>query len=140
MTAVLQPSRVAVVPLLANFDVELLTVTARPVVSGAVVLAVRGEVDSCTSPLLKIRLLEHVRPTDPPLVIDLTDVSFLGAAGLTVLVTVREAAMAAGIALCLVGCTRPVLLPLKVTGLDGVFDICPDIAHALLRLGCGPDG
>lgn len=140
MTAVLQPSRVtAVLPSLRP-DVELLTVTARSIVSGAVVLAVRGEVDLITGPPLKTRLLAHVRQTGPPLVIDLTDVSLLGAAGLTVLVTVREAAMAAGVALCLVGRTRPVLLPLHVTGLDGVFDICPDIAHALLRLGCGPDG
>ena len=140
MTAVLQHSRVTAVPPSPRPDAELLTVTARPIVSGAVVLVVRGEVDLVTGPPLKIRLLEHVRPTGPPLVIDLSDVIFLGAAGLTVLVTVREAAMAAGVVLCLVGRTRPVLLPLHITGLDGVFDICPDIAHALLRLGCGPDG
>lgn len=100
----------------------------------AVVIAVRGEVDSCTSPLLRDRLLEHVRPACLQLVVDLTEVSFFGAAGLTVLVTVREAAEAAGVRLCLVAGTRVVLRPLMITGLDEALDICPDIAHARLRL------
>lgn len=146
MTAVLQPvsadrspPAAAVLPDL-HLCTELLTVTAYPVSSGVVVLAVWGEVDSYTSPPLKARLLAHLRPTGPPLVIDLTGVSFLGAAGLTVLVTVREAAMAAGTSLCLVAHSRLVLLPLMITGLDGVFDICPDVARAVLRLGGGLDG
>jgi hypothetical protein len=40
---------------------------------------------------------------------------------------------------CTVAHTRPGL-PLASTELDGVFDIHPDLAHALLRLGCGLDG
>jgi anti-anti-sigma factor len=100
----------------------------------AVVIAVRGEVDSCTSPLLRDRLLENVRPACPQLVVDLTEVSFFGAAGLTVLVTVREAAEAAGVRLCLVAGTRVVLRPLMITGLDETLDICPDITRARLRL------
>ncbi|MCP2243550.1 anti-anti-sigma factor [Lentzea aerocolonigenes] len=100
-----------------------------------VVIAVRGEVDSCTSPLLRDRLLEHVRPACSQLVVDLTGVSFFGAAGLTVLVTVREAADAAGVRLCLVADTRVVLRPIMITGLDEVIDIWPDVDHAQLRPG-----
>jgi anti-anti-sigma factor len=128
------PARAAAVQPDFQPGVEVPTVTVCPVLPGAVVLAVRGDVDSCTSPLLRDRLLEHLRPACPQLVVDLTEVGFFGAAGLTVLVTVRQAAEAAGIRLCLVAGRRAVLLPLTITGLDDVFDICPDIAHALLRL------
>jgi len=73
-------------------------------------------------------------------IVDLTDVGFFAAAGLTVLVYAREAAVAAGTTLCLVASARPVLLPLTITGLDGMFDISSNLTHALLRAGCGPDG
>ncbi|TWP47554.1 STAS domain-containing protein [Lentzea tibetensis] len=115
-------------------------VTAHPLQPDVVVLAVRGEVDTCTGRPLRDRLLEHVRSGGPHLVIDLTAVTFLGAAGLTVLVTVRDAALAAGLRVCLVARARPVLLPMSITGLDAVFDILPDIGLALMRMGSGPDG
>lgn len=119
---------------------ELLTVTARPVPPGAVVIAVRGEVDLCTSPLLQDSLVAHLRPPSSALVIDLSDVGFFGAAGLTVLTNARDAAMAAGIKLCVVAHSRPVLRPLTITGLDRVFDIHPDLTQAMLCLGSGPAG
>jgi anti-sigma B factor antagonist len=117
-----------------------LTVMAEPNRFGAVVIAVRGDVDWITGPLIRDALLTQLRPTGPPLVIDLTDVDFLGAAGLTALETVREAAVAAGVRLCLVARTRVVLLPLTVTGLDRRFDIHPDLASVLSVPGDGPDG
>jgi anti-sigma B factor antagonist len=93
-----------------------------------------------TSTQLSDQLFPHVRDTNPHVIVDLTEVSFFAAAGLTVLVSTRKAAVAAGVTLCLVASTRPVLLPLRATGLDGMFDISPDLTHALLRAGCGPDG
>ncbi|HEX6356714.1 STAS domain-containing protein [Actinophytocola sp.] len=108
--------------------VELMTATAQSIPSGAVVITVRGEVDCCTGPRLQHALLDRLRPAGPPLVVDLTDVGFFGAAGLTVLVTVRAAAVTAGTRLCVVAHTRVVLLPLTITGLDRVFDIYPDLA------------
>ncbi|SDI17336.1 anti-anti-sigma factor [Actinokineospora alba] len=119
---------------------EILTVTARPVPPSAVVIAARGEVDLCTSPLLRESLLAHLRPPCSGLVIDLTDVGFLGAAGLTVLTTAGDAATAAGIKLCVVAHSRPVLRPLTITGLDRVFDLHPDLPQALRCLGGGPAG
>lgn len=126
-----RPARAAV----AQPDVEVASVTVREAPSGVVVLAVRGEVDSCACPLLRDRLLEHLRPTCRQLVVDLTEVSFFAAAGLTVLIAVREAAMAAGVRLFLVADTPVVLRPLMITRLDDVFDVCPDIGHVRLRLG-----
>lgn len=115
----------------------LLTVTAHAVQPGAVVITVRGEVDLFTSPLLRERLLAHLHDTSPQLIVDLSGVSFFGVAGLTILVAVRE--VAAGFGLCVVAHTRAVLMPLMITGLDGAFDVYPDLAQALLRVGGGPD-
>jgi anti-anti-sigma factor len=120
--------------------VELLTTAAQPIPSGAVVITVRGEVDWCTSPLLRDALLAQLRPTGPQLVIDLTDVRFFGVAGLAVLVSVRDAAVAAGTSLCVVAPTRVVLLPLTITGLDRRFDIYPDLADVSPAPGDGSDG
>jgi anti-sigma B factor antagonist len=119
---------------------RLLTITAHPAPPAATVLTVRGDVDMLTSRLLGDRLLPHVRDTVPYVIVDLTDVGFFAAVGLAVLANARDAATAAGVTLYLVASTRPVLLPLTITGLDGTFDISPDLAHALLRAGCGPDG
>lgn len=116
---------------------ELLTVTAHPDVHGVVMIAVRGEVDLSTSTLLQDALLAHLRHASSPLVLDLTDVGFFGASGLSVLVTAREAAVAAGIRLCVVANSRAVLRPLTVTGLDRLFDIHPDLTQALLCRGGG---
>ncbi|WP_158303265.1 STAS domain-containing protein [Prauserella endophytica] len=119
---------------------QLLTITTHPAPPAATVLTVRGEVDALTSTQLRDHLHPHLRDTVPQVIIDLTDVGFFAAAGLTVLVNARQAAVAAGVTLCLVASTRPVLLPLRITGLDGMFDISPDLTHALLRAGCGSDG
>lgn len=119
---------------------QLLTITTHPAPPAAVVLTVRGEVDMLTSMQLVDHLFPLVRGTVPHVVVDLTGVGFFGVAGLTVLVDARDAATVAGTTLCLVASTRPVLLPLTITGLDGMFDISADLTHALLGTGCGPDG
>jgi anti-sigma B factor antagonist len=118
---------------------ELLTVTAQPAPSGVVAVAAHGEVDSWTGSVLQDALLVQLRSAGPELVIDLSDMGFFGAAGLTVLVTVREAAVTAGVRLCLVAHTRVVLLPLTITGLDRVFDIYPSLADTPPFRGDGPN-
>lgn len=110
---------------------QLPTVTARLDPPDAVVLAVRGAVDMSTSPHLQQLLLSHLHDAARQVTVDLTGVSFLSAAGLTVLVNIKRTAVAAGSSLRLVARTRVVLLPLTITGLDGEFDIYPE---------CGPDG
>lgn len=119
---------------------QLLTITTHSAPPTATVLAVHGEVDMLTSTQMEDRLLPLVRGTVPRVIVDLTGVGFFGVAGLTVLVNAREAAVVAGVTLSLVASTRPVLLPLTITGLDDLFDISPDLTDALVRAGCGPDG
>jgi len=105
-----------------------LTVTVLPGLAEAVVLSVRGEVDMSTGPFLQRALLSHLANAAPQVTVDLTGVSFLGAAGLAVLVNVKRAAVAAESRLRLVAHTRVVLLPLTITGLDSEFDIYPALA------------
>lgn len=109
----------------------LLTVTPYAVPPDTTVIAVLGDVDLCTGPLLLDTLLAHVRPLGPQLVIDLTDVSFFGSTGLTVLMTVRHEAEEAGVRLSVVADKRPVLLPIQITGLHRVLDLHPDLNRAL---------
>ncbi|WP_424186939.1 STAS domain-containing protein [Actinokineospora sp. G85] len=113
----------------------LLTVTAHPHPTGALVVTACGEVDLTTSPLLRAALLDHLRPGPAQLIVDLTGVRLLDATGLAVLLVARKAAAAAGTRLSVVGDARPVLLPLAVTGLDDVFEVHPDLAGALRAPG-----
>jgi anti-sigma B factor antagonist len=116
-----------------------LTVTEPLAPPDVAVVAVRGEVDGPACPWLSDRLVAHVRSTHH-LVIDLSDVSFLGAAGLTVLVVVREEALLERCRLCVVTRTRLVRLPLMITGLVDVFDVHGDLVSALVcrKLPAGP--
>ena len=111
---------------------EFLSVTAHPVPPDAVVITVCGEVDLLTSRLLLDALLAHLHRPARRLIVDLTAVGLLGAAGLTVLATAKQATLAVGTGLGLVAHTRPVLLPLTITGMHSQFDIYPDLTHALL--------
>ncbi|MCX2949106.1 STAS domain-containing protein [Lentzea sp. NEAU-D7] len=109
---------------------ELLTTTLRTAPSGAVVVAVSGEVDMITCAVLRDRIAEQLRFTHH-LVVDLSEVSFLSAAGLTVLVHVREMAERTGTSLCVVARTRQVRSPLTITGLSGLLDLHLDVGEAL---------
>ena len=140
MTAVLPSVSTAVSAVDTDPQSQLLTVTVRPVSPDAVVLVVRGEVDMSTGPLLQRVLLSHLRYATPRVTVDLTAVSFFGAAGLAALVNVKKAAVAVGSSLCLVAGTRVVLRPLTITGLSGEFDIYPKLADTPAGPGGGPDG
>jgi anti-sigma B factor antagonist len=65
---------------------DLLSVTALPAGRGRAVVEVAGELDTYTAPLLEACVRgQLVRPGLRALVVDLSQVSFLGAAGLAVL-------------------------------------------------------
>ncbi|WP_083751461.1 STAS domain-containing protein [Saccharothrix sp. ALI-22-I] len=118
----------------------LLTVAVRRLSPFTLVCAVSGEVDRWTAPQLRDRVLAQVHLAGPDLVVDLGEVRFFGAAGLSVLVEVQAAADAAGVGFCVVARTRPVLLPLTVTGLDLAFDVYPDVAGVPVRDGVPDQG
>ncbi|PPK70875.1 anti-sigma factor antagonist [Actinokineospora auranticolor] len=93
----------------------------------AAVAAVRGEIDLVTAPRVRAALLGALAPPDLLLlVVDLSDVDFLAAAGLGVLVDVRDRARARAVDLRLVADRRSVLRPLDVTGLRQSFRVHAD--------------
>ncbi|MEH1128439.1 STAS domain-containing protein [Micromonospora sp. CPCC 206061] len=100
-------------------------------------VAVVGEVDLATTPLLRERLLRMLRDERPDLLdVDLTGVTFLDCTGLGVLVAVRSAAVQAG---CQMRVSHPqpiVRRVLEVTGLLSVFAV-PTIAPAPAPAGIG---
>ncbi len=88
--------------------------------SGAVLVAVAGEVDIVTAPRLRAAVDDALaRLAGRTLVLDLSGVTFFGSQGLHILAAtatrVREAGGAAGLR---VVATRVALRPIQITGLD----------------------
>ena len=94
------------------------------------VVHVVGEIDTLTAPVLRAQLEEHL-PTVPLLVLDLSDVTFLGSAGLAVLVAAKDDADRRGHRLRLVCGSRIVTRALEATGLLGLFDVADGVPEAL---------
>ena len=100
---------------------------------GALVVHVVGEVDLNSAPLLGAALEEALGTAGaPPVVVDLTDVEYLSAHGLTALVEARRRALAHRQPLrVVIDETRPVILPLEITGLDEILRLYRTVADAL---------
>ena len=108
-------------PLLANPYLDVRPVTS----SGACTVVVTGEIDHLTAPCLREALLDVLgRPHLPrAVVVDLSRVTHLAAAGLTALAVAHRAAADGGRVLHLrCGTARAVIRPLQVTGLWQTFD------------------
>ncbi|MHA6796332.1 STAS domain-containing protein [Pseudonocardia bannensis] len=101
---------------------------------GAVVVHVRGEIDTMTAPVLRNELDEHL-PSVPLVVLDLSAVTFLGSAGLAVLVAAKDDAEQRGHLLRLVCGSRIVTRALEATGLLALFDVAAGVPEALRPAG-----
>ncbi|HET9257180.1 MAG TPA: STAS domain-containing protein [Pseudonocardiaceae bacterium] len=103
-------------------------VTVTQLAQAVPVVHVAGELDMLTGPLLEEHLHNQLAALPARLIVDLSGVSFLGSSGLAVLVSIRDTAERQGTRLQLSGTSRrTVANPLKVTGLDHVFEILPVI-------------
>jgi anti-sigma B factor antagonist len=93
--------------------------------AGGCVVTVRGDVDATTAPDLRSCLLGALhRPDVTDLEVDLSSVTFLDSAGLTVLVAAHQAAQRAGRVLRVrCGTGRAVARPLAITGLSTVLTL-----------------
>lgn len=93
--------------------------------ASTIVVSAVGEVDLGTVETLQVELETAGRRAVPSgtLVADLSDVSFFGSAGLTVLMSAHETCAARDIAFRVVAPSRTVLRPLQLTGLDKVLDV-----------------
>ncbi|GAA1315207.1 STAS domain-containing protein [Saccharothrix xinjiangensis] len=99
----------------------------------AIVVRVAGEVDSSTvGELARGTAVALALATPPaPVVVDLSDVAFLSAAGLNQLRSDQLAARAAGVPLRVVARHRHVLRPFEVTGLVHDLRLCATLSEAL---------
>lgn len=92
------------------------------------VIRVTGELDLLTTPLLKTRLLESIATGPGHLVVDLGGITFIGAAGLSCLVTAQQTATRQGVQLHLTGTDhRAVARPMEITRLRPSFNIHPTV-------------
>jgi len=94
------------------------------------VVHVVGEIDTLTAPVLRTRLDEHLSEV-PLLVLDLTEVTFLGSAGLAVLVAARDEADRHNHRFRLVPGSRIVVRALEATGLLTLFELADTAEEAL---------
>ena len=89
------------------------------------VVRASGEIDILSAPALRTALLPALESAEQ-VVLDLSDVSFLGSSGLAVLVEARDQAQRSDHHLRLICSSRIVLRALEATGLRELFDVVTD--------------
>jgi anti-sigma B factor antagonist len=94
------------------------------------VLDVVGEVDVYSAPALRDRIAELLESSQPSLVVNLCDVSFLDSTGIGTLVAGLNRAVQLGGTLSLVCDHDRILKLFRITGLDAVFTIHPTLEDA----------
>jgi anti-sigma B factor antagonist len=108
----------------------LRTVLTRPL-PGLTVVAVEGEIDLVTAPHLRdILPLDTIEPGGT-LIVDMSMVTFLASAGMTVLSQTQQLAHDRGWTLRMVTGPRCVDLPLTVAGLRDALACYPSLAEAV---------
>ena len=103
---------------------------------GAHVLRLRGELDLRTVPKLRMRLAEALERGGGPVVVDLTDVTFIDSTGLSALLNALRRLTRAGRRMLLSTQEGPVLRLLRMTRLDSTFALY-DSAEAALDAVAG---
>jgi anti-sigma B factor antagonist len=99
----------------------------------AVVVSVRGELDLATVPVLRDRLdtVGEVSDSPSPLVVDLSAVTFIGSAGLALLVDLHNKCTDRGTTMALVATGSVVPRAIQVTALDQVFAMHGSVEDAI---------
>jgi anti-sigma B factor antagonist len=105
-------------------DGQLLQVATERNGAGIVVRAT-GEVDMNTVALFRDALVRACdqAPPSTPIVADLTDVTFLSSAGLTVLLEMHHRCRDRDTPLCVKVAHRTVVRALEITGVDQILDL-----------------
>lgn len=115
----------------------VLCATAGPILAGTVVVALRGELDVYTRPILLGRATALIAAGATVLILDMRHVSFADSVGLGVLVNIHKQAAAVGGGVVLAGLREFDRKTLAITGLDRVFLAVRDSleeAHAALSM------
>jgi anti-sigma B factor antagonist len=104
---------------------ELFSVIVHRLNPADVILHVAGEIDLLAEPVLYAHVSTLLARRPERLIIDLSQVSFMGATGLSLLIKTRGTAGQQGTALKLRSPSRSAARPLQITGLDRLFDVLP---------------
>lgn len=97
-----------------------------------VTVRVAGEIDALTAPHVQRAVDDaYGLPGISHVLLDLTDVGFLGSAGLSVLVTQHERGVVANVPLYVVAAQHATRRAIEVTSLDQVLHLYPSVAEAL---------
>jgi anti-sigma B factor antagonist len=99
------------------------------------VVAVSGEIDVHSGPVLREHLLDLIAHHESEIVVDLSEVSFLDSSGLGVLVTAHKRARALGGHLRLAACRPAVADIFQITALDKAFPMYDSVDDALAAAG-----
>jgi len=89
-----------------------------------------GELDALGAPVLRECLHERIFP-DHDFVLDLDEVTFLGSAGMKVLIDTEDNAVRHRLRWALVGNHREVARPLRATGLAARLPLQPTVSTAI---------
>ncbi|MEE1942974.1 STAS domain-containing protein [Streptomyces sp. TRM 70361] len=110
----------------------------------ATVVAVTGEIDYHSSPVLRTGVGEVITEGHHHLILDMSGVSFCDSSGLSTLVGLWHRARAAGGSLTLTAVSDRLARLLRMTGLDQILVVDAGTEEALARLrgtgGGGSDG
>lgn len=105
-------------------------IAVRPDGRGRVVVAVDGEMDLFTVPQFERSVAHGLARTETMLVIDLTRATFMESSSLGVLIGAHRRLARHGRSL-VIACDQEVILKvLRITGLDGVFEVVPSVRDA----------
>ncbi len=101
-----------------------------------VVVTVSGEIDLSTRGELAEQLDGALDAVSPPqsLVVDLSEVTFLGSAGLALLLDTQDAAVRKGVPLRVVATQRVVRRPIEAVGLSAALPLYPTVESALTEV------
>jgi anti-sigma B factor antagonist len=95
------------------------------------ILAVAGEIDLDSAPVVRGAIIEAIDGGSGHLVIDLTEVTFIDSTGLNVFIYAQKKLRLRQGTLDIVGSTRRILAIFKLSGLDKIFRIHPTLDAAL---------
>jgi anti-sigma B factor antagonist len=111
-------------------DLDSLLWVQRTVDNLSVVVTAGGELDMLTAPRLSAQLdqAEAIVVPPAPVVLDLTGLTFLGSAGIAVLLSHHERCAELGSTLQIRPGGRTVTRPLAMTALDRVLNLVPELA------------
>lgn len=96
---------------------------------GDVIFHVTGEIDLLAELSFQAHVGTLLASGPGCLIIDLSQVSFIGATGLSMLIKARGTAARYGTAVKLRSPSPPAARPLEITGLDRLFDVLPASAR-----------